>query len=70
MKKTVKLIKPETIANNYMMFIWTSIWHSNKPILSFSGGSKITIKGKGFLDVGEVRVNNLVSYRSHQMDVV
>lgn len=31
----------------------------------FSGGIKLTIKGKGFLDVGEVHVNNMVSYISH-----
>jgi len=38
--------------------------------ISFSGGIHITIKGKGFLDVGEVHVHNVVSYRSHQMNVV
>jgi len=38
--------------------------------ISFSGGIKITIKGKGFLDVGEVHAHNVVSYRLHQMDVV
>ena len=41
-------------------------YNTNKPIMYFSGGIKITIKGKGFLDVGEVHVNNVVSHRSYQ----
>ena len=34
--------------------------------MSFSGGTKITINGKGFLDVGEIHVNNMVSYLSQR----
>ena len=32
-----------------------------KPVIYFSGGIKITIKGKDFLDVGEVHAHNVVS---------